>query len=242
MRSEGIFAPREGEGLRENELIPIKSHYQPIEKWVRGVFLVLPFRCEQIGAESGATLLELLVVTTILIFLAAFALPAYGDFTEHARQSKSAQDLRVIEEALEAYRADRGYYPLKLGDLTGEYLRPEVTFHSPWSSKNRVRYYFYIIEDTKYPTAFLLGDPGPQKYCNQDREVVLRAAKEELLPCGTNPRNISARRFGGSNPEVTLSPKASGPVASLSGFREHCNLPADKQRPFAASCIIKTER
>lgn len=228
--------------MGEGEYPSTKSHLLPTVKWGQGVFRVLRLRCEQIGSESGVTLLELLLVATLIIILAAFALPVYGDFTEQARLSKSAQDLRVIEEALETYRADRGYYPLKLGDLTGQYLKPEVTFHSPWSSKNRVRYYFYIIEDTKYPTAYLLGDPGPQKSCNQDREVVLHAAKKELLPCGTNPRNISARRFGGNDPEVTLSPKPAGKVESLSGFRERCDDATDKNSRFAAGCIIKTER
>jgi type II secretory pathway pseudopilin PulG len=204
------------------------------------------FRSRRIGSEAGYTLIELLAVTAILMIIALFAVPLYNTLTDQARLATSLEDLRVIEQALEAYRADHGHYPNKLGLLsTKGYLRQDYSFKSPWSTKNKPRYYFYAIDASFEPHAYLLGDPGPQKNCGQAdakeyKEVTLYQSNEKLLPCGNNP-DKPARVFAGIEKDVNLSPEPETPLTSLSGFRQTCNPLKRENLLLAPACTVKTE-
>lgn len=74
--------------------------------------------------ESGFTLLELIVVMTVIGILVAVALPAYQDATLRAKEAVLREDLRVLREALDEYYTDRGEYPPALEALAEEgYIR-----------------------------------------------------------------------------------------------------------------------
>lgn len=64
-----------------------------------------------IRAGRGFTLLELLVVITILAILAAVAVPRIMDNPDKARVVKVKQDLRAFESALNQYKLDNFNYP-----------------------------------------------------------------------------------------------------------------------------------
>lgn len=202
---------------------------------------MLRFRSQRIGSESGYTLIELLAVTAIFMFLSLFSVPIYDSLTDKARLATSLQGLRVIEQGLEAYRAEEGHYPSRLGILTEKgYLRSDFAFRSPWSTSQKPRYYFYAVDYAQEPHAFILGDPGPNRNCNQSKQVILHASKREPIPCGTNPDN-AARVFAGSEPNVTLNPNPATPPKTLSGFRELCDPKSEKDLAIAPGCIVKTE-
>jgi general secretion pathway protein G len=61
--------------------------------------------------EPGFTLLEILVVSTIIAVLLAAGLASYRPATQKSRDSKRKADLEQIRSALEMYRADLGEYP-----------------------------------------------------------------------------------------------------------------------------------
>lgn len=75
--------------------------------------------------KSGFTLVELLVVITIIAILSAIGLVAYGIFLKNARDAKRQSDLKLGQSALEQYHADQFFYPsaidpnLPLTNLTG---------------------------------------------------------------------------------------------------------------------------
>ena len=74
--------------------------------------------------RNGFSLLELIVVMTLIGLLVAIALPAYTDATQKAKEAVLKEDLQRLREALEEYFTDRGEYPLALLDLVeGGYLR-----------------------------------------------------------------------------------------------------------------------
>ena len=73
---------------------------------------------------SGFTLLELMIVISIIIILAAIALPQYQKTIMHARETVLRDDLYKMRSLLDQYAADKGKLPQSLDDLvTGEYMR-----------------------------------------------------------------------------------------------------------------------
>lgn len=76
------------------------------------------------GRPKGFTLVELLVVMTIIATLLMIAVPRYHRSLEQAREVTLRQDLSVMRDAIDKFLSDRGAYPQSLEDLVaGRYLR-----------------------------------------------------------------------------------------------------------------------
>jgi general secretion pathway protein G len=74
--------------------------------------------------RGGFTLIELIVVLTIIGTLLAIAVPRYFKSLEKARETMLRQDLSVMRDALDKYDADKGHYPDTLEMLvTDKYIR-----------------------------------------------------------------------------------------------------------------------
>jgi prepilin-type N-terminal cleavage/methylation domain-containing protein len=108
--------------------------------------------------NRGFTLVELLVVVTILALLAMLAVPGIQRASVQARKAQVAEDLQTIQEALEHYYSERGFYPRKLDDLIQHgFIKPGFRFRSPVSK----HWYFYAVDenrDGKAAKAFVLGN------------------------------------------------------------------------------------
>jgi general secretion pathway protein G len=74
--------------------------------------------------QAGFTLLELLVVMTIVGILAAIAVPALRDSPQRAREAALREDLFTLRSVIDQYHGDKGAYPPDLQTLvTAGYIR-----------------------------------------------------------------------------------------------------------------------
>lgn len=62
-------------------------------------------------ADSAFTLLELLIVITIIIILAGLTIATMGYVQDKAKRSRAEAEIAAFSTALENYKADNGIYP-----------------------------------------------------------------------------------------------------------------------------------
>jgi general secretion pathway protein G len=78
------------------------------------------------GAWSahGFTLLELMIVVSVIGILATLAAPSYQSSVVKAKEAALRQDLSTVRDVLDQHKADRGKYPPSLSALVSAgYLR-----------------------------------------------------------------------------------------------------------------------
>ena len=71
----------------------------------------------QPGSESGFTLIELIIVMTVIGVLASVAIPFYLNSVRKAREAVLKENLHVMRTAIDSYTVDREQAPQSLEDL-----------------------------------------------------------------------------------------------------------------------------
>ena len=86
--------------------------------------------------RAGFTMIELLIVISIIVVLASMGMTQYRNSVIRAREAVLKEDLFRMRDAIDQYYADRNKYPASLDDLVSEgYLR-EVPIDPMTQSKD----------------------------------------------------------------------------------------------------------
>jgi len=72
---------------------------------------------KQVSGESGFTLIELMIVMTIIGLLAAIAIPGYLRSVQKAKEAVLKEDLHTMRGAIDSYTVDKEKAPQGLDDL-----------------------------------------------------------------------------------------------------------------------------
>jgi general secretion pathway protein G len=76
------------------------------------------------SAHAGFTLLELMIVISIIIILAAITLPQYQKTIMHTREAVLRDDLYKMRSLIDQFASDKGRLPQSLDELVTEgYIR-----------------------------------------------------------------------------------------------------------------------
>ena len=87
--------------------------------------------------EEGFTLIEVLVVCTLLGILATIAVPKFSGAVTAANTAKIQTDLQTLDAAIVMYETERGTEPAAINDL-GDYVA-DVDKLKPPTGKCRLR-------------------------------------------------------------------------------------------------------
>lgn len=112
----------------------------------------------------GFTLVEMLLVVTIIGILAALVIPRIAGTSDKARITAAMADIKGgIKTALDRYEVDNGFYPKSLGDLVqkpndaknwnGPYL--DALPNDPWGQP-----YVYVCPGRNNPSSYDLYSIG----------------------------------------------------------------------------------
>lgn len=118
--------------------------------------------------KKAFSLVEILVVVTIIALLASMAAVSYSQFVKQARDAKRKTDIEQIRAAIELYRNfdDNGLYPATLdfsgvgtvADASATYLSKVP--NDPLSATSYTYYYESLSSNTDYRLCIYLENGG----------------------------------------------------------------------------------
>lgn len=121
---------------------------------------------KRMQGQTGFTLIEIMVVVFILGLLVTLVAPKIIGRTDDARRTKAAADIKGIEQALNLFKLDNGFYPpaieaLVAGGSTARNAHPDGYLDKvpadPWGNP-----YAYLSDGRGTPVIKSYGADGQE--------------------------------------------------------------------------------
>src|SRR5437667_5612739 len=165
-----------------------------------GILSTFDIRASSFRAGGAFTILELLVVMTIIIVLAGMILATSGYVQKKGARSRAEAEITAMSTALESYKADNGIYPTN-NDTNS--LNPA----NPLDYQNACRYlYTQVSGDSD-------GDPTTSTATDTKNYMGSALKPNMLSPNPPGPNTYICDPFGNSYGYSTA--KASNPDGSI---------------------------
>ncbi|HPI97867.1 MAG TPA: type II secretion system major pseudopilin GspG [Synergistales bacterium] len=109
------------------------------------------------GRKRGFTLVEILVVVVILGLLATLVVPRVVGRGEEAKRTAALVQIREIEQALDLFKLDNGFYPTTEQGLDALMEKPSI---SPEPRRYREDGYMKKIPQDPWGGEYIYRSPG----------------------------------------------------------------------------------
>ena len=106
-------------------------------------------------AEAGFTLIELMVVISLIVILASMSLVQYRQSVVRSKEAVLKEDLFRMRDAIDQYYADKGQWPSTLDSLVSDGYMRKVP-DDPFTKSNSTWQTIPAEPDPNNP----VGDPG----------------------------------------------------------------------------------
>lgn len=113
--------------------------------------------------KKGYSLIEILVVITIISLLVTIGMVSYSQISKNSRDGKRKADLEQVRAALVLYRVDNGSYPASLDWSNMSPIQNYISVSS--MADPRGNSYVYTSDTLTFSVCTTLENATPAQYC-----------------------------------------------------------------------------
>ncbi|NLE65351.1 MAG: prepilin-type N-terminal cleavage/methylation domain-containing protein [Elusimicrobia bacterium] len=116
--------------------------------------------------KKAFTLIEILVVITVLLILVSIAVPRLRGYQDEANKTKVKSELKSLKSAVESYWNSTGGYPPTTETIAESYLlgaTPQMlnrTLYDPFSPDGTNEYKYFLSDNGQYYALLSVGPDG----------------------------------------------------------------------------------